>query len=242
MTPKSQFIETNGKGEIVCSSPVMDYMMRPKEYADFCLYDWVSKAQKVKLAKRKSTKPKSKAPKKGKLAFEVDVIDVNMSEAEDTLIDNNDKPIENVDWEVDSDIEMADSLAIDVLVGGGGSTASNDETGDETILGEEEDYGSDTTCANDGSDFDYMPEEDESDSEDDDDDEDREDSDGGNHTTATRSEKGACFLSDHPQHATHQVCMHKSPRIPNLGGRNLPRNDKGNEEDYYMTMLTLFKP
>ena len=52
------------------------------------------------------------------------------------------------------------------------------------------------------------------------------------------------FLPEHPQHKTHQSYLlpEAKARIPNFAGGVLPRKDKGNREDYCMTMLMLFKP
>ena len=52
------------------------------------------------------------------------------------------------------------------------------------------------------------------------------------------------FSETHPQYDTHHVCMYTEAeaKVPDFIGRALPRKDKGNFEDYCMTMLTLFKP
>ena len=52
------------------------------------------------------------------------------------------------------------------------------------------------------------------------------------------------FTSDHPQYGTHRVklCREQEACVPDFIGGTLPRKDKGNREDYCMTMLTLFKP
>ena len=52
------------------------------------------------------------------------------------------------------------------------------------------------------------------------------------------------FTSDHPQYGTHKVklCREQEACVPDFIGGTLPRKDKGNREDYCMTMLTLFKP
>jgi hypothetical protein len=52
------------------------------------------------------------------------------------------------------------------------------------------------------------------------------------------------FLDDHPQCETHKVqLLHNcNAKVPDFVGGVLPRCDKGNQEDYCMTMLTLFKP
>ncbi|KAA1480015.1 hypothetical protein DENSPDRAFT_862104 [Dentipellis sp. KUC8613] len=51
------------------------------------------------------------------------------------------------------------------------------------------------------------------------------------------------FLHDHPHHDTHSVRLHpqRKVKVPCFIGV-LPRPDKGNYEEYCMTMLTLFKP
>ena len=48
----------------------------------------------------------------------------------------------------------------------------------------------------------------------------------------------------HPQYNTHHVhiCTEAEAKIPDFIGGALPRKDKGNFEDYCITMLTLFKP
>jgi hypothetical protein len=52
------------------------------------------------------------------------------------------------------------------------------------------------------------------------------------------------FLREHPQYPTHTVniCTEKKSKVPNFVGGTLPRSDQGNQEDYCMTMLTLFRP
>lgn len=52
------------------------------------------------------------------------------------------------------------------------------------------------------------------------------------------------FLSQHPHHDTHFVRLNaeKNAMIPCFVGGILPRRDKGNQEDYALTMLTIFKP
>ena len=52
------------------------------------------------------------------------------------------------------------------------------------------------------------------------------------------------FSETHPQYNTHQVhmCIEAKAKVPDFIGGALPRKDKGNYEDYCMTMLTLFKP
>ncbi|KAI0346342.1 hypothetical protein BDW22DRAFT_1300189, partial [Trametopsis cervina] len=52
------------------------------------------------------------------------------------------------------------------------------------------------------------------------------------------------FKEDHPQCETHRVRMKKEENalVPDFVGGILPRRDKGNREDYCMTMFTLFQP
>ena len=52
------------------------------------------------------------------------------------------------------------------------------------------------------------------------------------------------FQEQHPQYKTHHVkmCSEADAKVPDFIGGALPRKDKGNREDYCMTMLTLFKP
>jgi hypothetical protein len=52
------------------------------------------------------------------------------------------------------------------------------------------------------------------------------------------------FLQKHPQVKTHTVHILEplQHKIPNFAGGTLPRADRGNREEYCMTMLTLFKP
>ncbi|KAL6309553.1 hypothetical protein BKA93DRAFT_723263, partial [Sparassis latifolia] len=50
------------------------------------------------------------------------------------------------------------------------------------------------------------------------------------------------FLCGHPARSTHAVCMLKSPKILNFVGGSLPRNDKGDLNEYGKTMLTFFSP
>ncbi|KAI0337026.1 hypothetical protein BDW22DRAFT_1340633, partial [Trametopsis cervina] len=52
------------------------------------------------------------------------------------------------------------------------------------------------------------------------------------------------FQEDHPQCETHRVRIKNESDafVPDFVGGILPRRDKGNREDYCMTMCTLFKP
>ncbi|KAI0091810.1 hypothetical protein BDY19DRAFT_885194, partial [Irpex rosettiformis] len=52
------------------------------------------------------------------------------------------------------------------------------------------------------------------------------------------------FLDDHPQCETHRVRVvdEKDAKVPDFIGGVLPRKDKGNREEYCLTMLSLFKP
>ncbi|KAI0083065.1 hypothetical protein BDY19DRAFT_871039, partial [Irpex rosettiformis] len=52
------------------------------------------------------------------------------------------------------------------------------------------------------------------------------------------------FLDDHPQCETHRVRIveEKNAKVPDFIGGILPRKDKGNREEYCLTMLSLFKP
>ncbi|KAA1479894.1 hypothetical protein DENSPDRAFT_789658 [Dentipellis sp. KUC8613] len=87
--------------------------------------------------------------------------------------------------------------------------------------------------------------EEESELEDDDDEayDDDEDTDDDTSREQRKLKKRPKFLQEHPQHETHsiRVCPEHKAKIPNLIGQ-LPRPDKGNKEDYCLTMLTLFKP
>jgi hypothetical protein len=52
------------------------------------------------------------------------------------------------------------------------------------------------------------------------------------------------FSETHPQFRTHHVklCPASKAKVPDFVGGSLPRRDKGNRDEYCMTMLTLFKP
>ena len=52
------------------------------------------------------------------------------------------------------------------------------------------------------------------------------------------------FLEEHPQHNTHHILLHKSniKRIPDFIGGSLPCIDKAENDFYWCTMLTFFKP
>jgi hypothetical protein len=52
------------------------------------------------------------------------------------------------------------------------------------------------------------------------------------------------FLENHPQHDTHHVTLHKSDinRVPDFIGGSLPHVDKDDQDFYWCTMLTFFKP
>ncbi|KAI0825485.1 hypothetical protein BC629DRAFT_1267558, partial [Irpex lacteus] len=52
------------------------------------------------------------------------------------------------------------------------------------------------------------------------------------------------FLEEHPQYSTHKARLisETKGRVPDFVGGPLPRHDRGNREEYCMTMLTLFCP
>ncbi|KAI0083192.1 hypothetical protein BDY19DRAFT_866458, partial [Irpex rosettiformis] len=52
------------------------------------------------------------------------------------------------------------------------------------------------------------------------------------------------FLPDHPQYDTHKVCVNleSKSKVPDFIGGVLPRHDRGDREEYCMTMLTFFRP
>ncbi|KAI0750577.1 hypothetical protein BC629DRAFT_1296487, partial [Irpex lacteus] len=54
----------------------------------------------------------------------------------------------------------------------------------------------------------------------------------------------APFLKQHPHHENYKVKLveERFGHVPNFIGGLLPRRDKGNREDYCLTMLTFFKP
>ncbi|KAJ3513183.1 hypothetical protein NMY22_g15115 [Coprinellus aureogranulatus] len=57
--------------------------------------------------------------------------------------------------------------------------------------------------------------------------------------------KALRFVSGHSQSKSHYLTYHKErvdTHIPNFIGGTLPRKDSGDVEQYYLTMLTLFKP
>ncbi|KAA1479921.1 hypothetical protein DENSPDRAFT_789682, partial [Dentipellis sp. KUC8613] len=59
-----------------------------------------------------------------------------------------------------------------------------------------------------------------------------------------KNTKIARFIHPHPHIQTHTVtiCNEKRAKIPNFTGGAFPRADKGNREEYCLTMLTLFCP
>ncbi|KZP09984.1 hypothetical protein FIBSPDRAFT_718277, partial [Athelia psychrophila] len=52
------------------------------------------------------------------------------------------------------------------------------------------------------------------------------------------------FMGTHPDRKSHSVTLMKDDktRVPEFLGGPLPRHDRGDREDYCMTMLALFKP
>ena len=56
--------------------------------------------------------------------------------------------------------------------------------------------------------------------------------------------KALRFLPDHPQHDKYRVDLlsEDQANVPNFLGGPLPRKDNGNQEYYFATMITLFKP
>ncbi|TFY56576.1 hypothetical protein EVG20_g8875, partial [Dentipellis fragilis] len=74
-------------------------------------------------------------------------------------------------------------------------------------------------------------------------DEEEEEEEEDNYPTKKQKQQHPQFLSEHPHHNTHTIRIHLQgkAKVPCFIGV-LPRPDKGNYEDYCMTMLTLFKP
>ena len=62
--------------------------------------------------------------------------------------------------------------------------------------------------------------------------------------TTSNDLKGGLFLNIHPQYKTHHITLLNEGKssVPNFIGATLPRKDKGNREEYCLTMLCFFKP
>ncbi|KAI0026816.1 hypothetical protein K488DRAFT_20162, partial [Vararia minispora EC-137] len=52
------------------------------------------------------------------------------------------------------------------------------------------------------------------------------------------------FLSEHPQHATHVLCIRSVAHVPVLAGPHITRADRSEDErtSFHRSMLILFKP
>ena len=115
--------------QIVALSPVIDYMWRPAEYEDTCLYDWIRLHDKTKMArKRKSKKPEFAEP--------VDDVECD-SEFEDNYgIDDNFDNVEH-NQEIAEDICFEHSDAEDEdeeLRGGAHPLAEEEEESEDELL------------------------------------------------------------------------------------------------------------
>ncbi|KAA1479975.1 hypothetical protein DENSPDRAFT_862094 [Dentipellis sp. KUC8613] len=210
------------KGNMVAISPILDYTLRPEEYAHMSLYDWIRTAEKYMIPKeRKGTKRDNLKSELKDL--QMDSTDTSSdSEEEDDSMDSQDED-ESESEDEGEDVDMQD-LTQATLVG-------TEKPGDG--------YSTDSTLvADDDADEDYedapgtssSSESDESIS---------------NRKSSKRKKKQALpkFLTDHPHHDTHSVRIipEVKAKIPSFIGV-LPRPDKGNYDDYCLTMLALFKP
>ncbi len=82
--------ETQGKTPIVPLSPVLDYVWRPPEYENVCVYDWVRLYHKKAIPKseKKTVKPQMYQPLHDDSDFENDY---NIVENEHCALDHNDQ-------------------------------------------------------------------------------------------------------------------------------------------------------
>ncbi|TFY61610.1 hypothetical protein EVG20_g6989 [Dentipellis fragilis] len=206
---------TRIKGNIVGISPIEDYTLRPKEYSDMSLYDWIRLVEKYKIPK-----PNNKRDANKKTSQPSNLMDVDMDICTGTRSNKKDK---------DGDIEMHDLTQ---------TTLVNDTNDEDDCTSDDS-----TIVAGDENDTDYEDETEFDGSEDEDDSYNADDSDDDGPRQQKKLKKKPKFLQEHPQHETHsiRICSENKAKIPNLIGQ-LPRPDKGNKEDYCLTMLTLFKP
>ncbi|TFY52167.1 hypothetical protein EVG20_g10676 [Dentipellis fragilis] len=163
------------KGNMVAISPILDYTLRPKQYEDMTLYDWIRVAEKYKIPKKKIPKDKKK--------MKADDLDLGSTAS----FSDNDK--ENDNMEIDSN-ENEDVNMLDLT--------------QKTLVDEQEEddgYSTDSTLiANDDGDSDYEEEEISSDSE-----SDSEEDDEIHKSSHIQKKLYPQFLPDHPHHDTHSV-------------------------------------
>ena len=234
-------LSRNHKG-IVGVSPVLDYMYRPNKYENVSLYDWIRLSRKIK-ARQKSVKDENGqyvvdaivghcwqgGQVRFRLLFETGETrwQSHASCSRLTALDDY-LELQNVTvWQ-----ELSKTIVLDVrhdvvLLNNTAPDDHHDDISDSTDDDELEDNDSSLSSIDDDMD-----------------DNSSEAKDIEMNGLEVNYHRWATFQPAHPQSDTHKVQMltENSAVVPDFVGGPLPRRDKGNREDYCMTMLTLFKP
>ena len=202
--------------EVYAVTPVTDYVCRPVEFEEVCLYDWIRLYEKKRMPRARKSR-KAKGNEEHAVLEEVDDGDDEFeNDIGETIIENNYH-------------NKRENYIIPQLKGGRPSLAqeeeeSSDEEGAKIKAAKnvtDEEESADEMLITNESNKQLKQE-----------------------TTTQRSSTYHMFTPAHPQCETHHVKLvsEEEGLVPNFIGGSLPRKDSGSREHYCMTMLTLFKP
>ncbi|TFY65658.1 hypothetical protein EVG20_g5440 [Dentipellis fragilis] len=185
------------------------------------LYDWIRTADKYIIPKR------GKGRKNQSLKSELKDLELELTESSD-----NDEGYESTESEIESESEsemgsenvhmqdLTQATLVDKQQAVDGYMTDSTLVADDDADEDYEDAGMSSSSESDYAEVDH-----------------------GGPTKTDKTQSLPKFLSDHPHHDTHSVRMipDLKAKIPSFIGV-LPRPDKGNYDDYCLTMLALFKP
>lgn len=256
---------------IVAISPVLDYVYRPKKYEQVSLYNWISMSYKTKFSKSTSDIKSSGKGKKKEWDVDY-IVDhkwqKNRRTNKKSLMFLIQWTAGDTTWET---LENSDELtALDNYLSTMGvghwselpdkdiedhnntNVTYNNEMDDDSASSSE-DVNSESEESEDSKDSESGESEDSFDV--------KKDiiHDGNNNFICEKEEdtqsmphtneqaeyyKYDDFLPEHPQYQTYKVHMlpNSKAKVPDFIGGALPRHDRGNREEYCMTMLTFFRP
>src|ERR1700723_527368 len=220
---------TKKGGRLLGLSSVNDYVYRPEEYEDVCLYDW------FRLS-RKATQDPRHRKKKSKEEWSDEEIDgddeLNLFEAADDLIAEeadeeatSESGLEetNSESEADDGVEQTDREGEDPVQGDHVHEDQHQVEHDSNEI--QHDHHDETSIENDELNI----------------------ADNESPVEPVKQKhdtKYFDFLEEHPLHETHHVYFadEKHAKIPNFLGGSLPRRYSGDREYYCSAMLALFVP
>ncbi|KAA1479658.1 hypothetical protein DENSPDRAFT_749816, partial [Dentipellis sp. KUC8613] len=106
---KAFFWNSYVKGNMVAISPILDYTLRPKQYEDMSLYDWIRMAEKYKIPKKRASKGRKKM-KAEDLDFGSEASFTDDDKENDEMnIDSNEDEDEDLSSDSESDTEDEDN-------------------------------------------------------------------------------------------------------------------------------------